>query len=56
MGRLEEAHIDLENVVRKEPDNADANMLYTMISTLQVNFHVLYGTKYNDIHIVQFKY
>ena len=36
MGRLDEAHIDLENVVKKEPDNADANMLYTMISTLQV--------------------
>ena len=38
MGRLDEGHIDLENVVKKEPDNADANMLYTMISTLQVIF------------------
>jgi len=35
MGRLNEAHIDLENVVRNEPDNGDANMLYSMITTLQ---------------------
>ena len=25
VGRLNEAHIDLENVVRREPDNLDAN-------------------------------
>ena len=37
MGRLDEAHIDLENVVRHEPTNADANMLYSMINTLQVD-------------------
>ncbi|XP_023330976.1 dnaJ homolog subfamily C member 3 [Eurytemora carolleeae] len=35
MGRLNEAHIDLENVVRNEPDNGDANTLYSMITTLQ---------------------
>ena len=25
MGRLDEAHIDAENVLRKEPNNEDAN-------------------------------
>jgi len=35
MGRLDEAHIDLENVVRHEPGNADANMQYSMINTLK---------------------
>lgn len=35
MGRLDEAHIDLENVVKHEPSNSEAMMLYTMISTLQ---------------------
>jgi len=35
MGRLDEAHIDLENVVKHEPGNAEATMLYTMINTLQ---------------------
>ena len=37
MGRLDEAHIDLENVVRKEPDNEEANRLYSMIDTLKEN-------------------
>ncbi len=37
MGRLDESHIDLENVVRKEPDNEEANKLYSMIETLKEN-------------------
>jgi hypothetical protein len=37
MGRLDEAHIDLENVVRKEPENEEANRLYSMIDTLKEN-------------------
>jgi len=35
MGRLDEAHIDLENVVRKDPDNEEANRQYSMINTLK---------------------
>lgn len=35
MGRLNEAHIDLENVVKHEPENAEANLLYRMINTLK---------------------
>lgn len=35
MGRLDEAHIDLENVVRKDPSNAEANGLYSMIDPLK---------------------
>jgi len=35
MGRLNEAHIDLENVVRKEPENSDAQKQYSMVSILQ---------------------
>jgi len=35
MGRLDEAHIDLENVVRKEPANEEANRLYSMINMLK---------------------
>ncbi len=35
MGRLDEAHIDAENVLRKEPDNEDANRIYTTIEPLQ---------------------
>lgn len=37
MGRLDESHIDLENVVRKEPENEEANRLYSMIDTLKEN-------------------
>jgi len=37
MGRLDEAHIDLENVVRREPENQEANRLYSMIDTLKEN-------------------
>merc|ERR1719384_2791955 len=35
MGRLNEAHIDLENVVRKEPGNEEATGLYSMINVLR---------------------
>jgi len=35
MGRLDEAHIDLENVVRKQPDNADAQTQYAMVGHLK---------------------
>lgn len=35
MGRLNEAHIDLENVVRREPENQEAQGLYGIISQLQ---------------------
>merc|ERR1719187_2808978 len=35
MGRLNEAHIDLENVVRKEPGNEEATGLYSMIDQLK---------------------
>lgn len=35
MGRLDEAHIDLENVVRHEPKNEEANRLYSMIDQLK---------------------
>lgn len=35
MGRLNEAHIDLENVVRKEPENTEAQKQYSMVSILQ---------------------
>merc|ERR1711936_918161 len=35
MGRLDEAHIDLENVVRKEPDNVDAQSQYSMVNNLK---------------------
>jgi len=38
MGRLDEAHIDLENVVRHEPENMEANRLYSMINTLKEKF------------------
>ncbi len=31
MGRLDEAHIDAENVLRKEPENEEANRVYTTI-------------------------
>ncbi|XP_071543692.1 dnaJ homolog subfamily C member 3 [Panulirus ornatus] len=35
LGRLEEAHIDLENVLRKEPAHEEANRIYTMIEPLK---------------------
>jgi len=35
MGRLDEAHIDLENVVRLEPGNEEALGLYNTINTLR---------------------
>merc|ERR1719435_740529 len=35
MGRFDEAHIDLENVVRKEPGNEEARGLYSTINTLR---------------------
>jgi len=35
MGQLDEAHIDLENVVRHEPENLDAMRLYNMIDPLK---------------------
>lgn len=35
MGRLDEAHIDLENVVRHEASNEEANRLYSMIDQLK---------------------
>jgi len=35
MGRLDEAHIDLENVVRHEPANEEAMRLYNMIDPLK---------------------
>ena len=34
MGRLDEAHIDVENVLRKEPENKEANRLYTLVEPL----------------------
>lgn len=35
LGRLEEAHIDLEYVLRKEPSHEEANRLYTLIEPLK---------------------
>jgi len=35
MGRLDEAHIDLENVVRKEPENMEAQKQYAMVNSLK---------------------
>jgi len=49
MGRLSEAHIDLENVVRHEPSNAEANMLYSMINTLEEKISdAKYYVKWNN--------
>ena len=36
MGRLDEAHIDAENVLRKEPENEEATRIYAMIEPLKV--------------------
>jgi len=35
MGRLDDAHIDLENVLSKEPDNQEANEKYSIIDQLK---------------------
>ncbi len=35
MGRLDEAHIEAEHVLRKEPSNEDANRVYTTIEPIQ---------------------
>ena len=35
MGRLDEAHIDAEKVLRKEPDNEEANKIYSMIEPVK---------------------
>lgn len=41
-GRLEEAHVDLEWVLRQDPYNAEANHLYTLIEPLQQNIQTVY--------------
>ena len=38
MGRLDEAHIDAENVLRKEPKNEEAHKIYSMIEPVNVSF------------------
>jgi len=46
MGRLNEAHIDLENVVKREPGNEEAVRLYSMINMLKEtieDIHDLYN-------------
>ena len=35
MGRLDEAHIELERVLAKDPKNEEANKLYVQIEPLQ---------------------
>ena len=35
MGRLDEAHIELEKVLAKDPGNEEANRMYTIIDPLQ---------------------
>lgn len=35
MGRFDEAHIDVEKVLRKDPENAEANRIYTMIDPIK---------------------
>ena len=35
MGRLDEAHIELEKVLAKDPANEEANRMYTIIEPLQ---------------------
>ena len=35
MGRLDEAHIDAENVLRNDAQNEDANRIYTAIEPLR---------------------
>ena len=37
MGRLDEAHIELERVISKDPKNEEANKLYVQIEPLQVS-------------------
>lgn len=40
MGRLDEAHIDVENVLRKDNENAEANRLYTLIEPLTMQMRM----------------
>ena len=35
MGRLDEAHIDAENVLKKDPENEEGNQIYAAIEPLQ---------------------
>merc|ERR1712156_502643 len=49
MGRLNEAHIDLENVVRKEPENSEAQKQYSMVNSLkerieEIKDHINWGS------------
>ena len=37
MGRLDEAHIDAENVLRKDPEHEDANRVYAGVEVMKVN-------------------
>jgi tetratricopeptide (TPR) repeat protein len=37
MGRLDEAHIELERVLARDPANEEANKLYVQIEPLQVS-------------------
>lgn len=41
-GRLDEAHIDLEWVLRHDPENPDANQLYIMLNPLQEAIRAAY--------------
>ena len=36
MGRLDEAHIDAENVLRKDPEHEDANRVYAGVEMMKV--------------------
>ena len=43
MGRLDEAHIDAENVLRKDPEHEDANRVYAGVEVMKVNYFVVIG-------------
>ena len=43
MGRLDEAHIDAENVLRKDPEHEDANRVYAGVEVMKVNYFEVIG-------------
>ena len=49
MGRLDDAHIDLENVVRKEPTNEDANRCGYKLVEKKVRWSVLHSRTWSNI-------
>jgi len=57
MGRLDEAHIDLENVVRHEPENEEAMKIYNLIFPLkdqieEVRDHINWNSHEQAIEIL----